>query len=108
MAQAPVCFLNLDSINVTPYFSMYERLLQSKYDLIYWDRSENDEQTAAANVYRYSHPVRKNPRVLNLKDLLTGYLGFRLFAKKILCNNDYKLVIALSGNVAVLVGSVLK
>lgn len=108
MNQAPVCFLNLDSINVTPYFSMYERLLQGKYDLIYWDRSENDEQTAAANVYRYSHPVRKNSKALNFKDLLTGYLGFRLFAKKILCNNNYKLVIALTGNVAVLLGSVLK
>lgn len=108
MTQAPVCFLNLDSVNVTPYFSMYERLLHSKYDLIYWDRSENDEKTAAVNVYRYSHPVRKNPKVLNFKDLFTGYLGFRQFAKKILCNNDYKLVIALTGNVAVLLGSTLK
>lgn len=108
MTQVPVCFLNLDSINVTPYFSMYEQLLHSKYDLIYWDRSENDEETTAANVYRYSHPVRKASKSLNFRDLFTGYLGFRQFAKKILTNNDYKLVIALTGNVAVLLGAVLK
>lgn len=108
MSQSPVCFLNLDSINVTPYFAMYEQLMCSNYDLIYWNRLENDEKTNAVKVYKYNHPVRKDSKISNLWDLFTGYLGFRRFAKKVLLKNNYKLIIALTGNVAVLLGSVLK
>lgn len=108
MSQSPVCFLNLDSINVTPYFTMYEQLISSSYDLIYWNRLENDEKINAAKIYKYNHFVRKDSKINNLKDLFAGYLGFRQFAKKILLKNNYKLVIALTGNVAVLLGSVLK
>lgn len=104
---APICFLNLDSINVTPYFQHYERCLSTDYDLVYWDRSEHDEIVGARNVFRYSHKVRKGGGLSWLWDLATGYAGYRKFARRILKENQYKIVIALTGNVAVILTDVL-
>lgn len=104
-----VCFLNLDSINVTPYFSYYEKLLTEKcdYDLVYWDRGKEDQATKADRVFAYYHPVETKKKAVWLFQLATGYLGFRSFAKKILRENDYDVVIALTGNVATLLYDVL-
>ena len=104
---APICFLNLDSINVTPYFQYYERCLSSDYDLIYWDRDEHDEYVGARNVFKYSHKVRKGGGVPWLWDLATGYAGYRRFACRILKENRYEIVVALTGNVAVILTDVL-
>lgn len=105
---APVCFVNLDSLNVTPYFTHYKRLLATPYDLIYWDRIGRDEDTGALNTYRYTRKVSTASTASNLKDLALGYTGFRRFAAKILSQRDYRIVIALTGNAAVLLGGVLK
>lgn len=104
-----VCFLNLDSINVTPYFSYYEKLLTEKcdYDLVYWDRGKEDQATRANRVFAYHHPVETKKKAVWLFQLATGYLGFRSFAKKVLKENDYDVVIALTGNVATLLYDVL-
>ena len=105
---SPVCFVNLDSINVTPYFKIYEELLSTPYDLIYWDRVGSEEKNGARNTHRYFCPVRKTNSIDNLMDLAKGYLGFKRFASRFLIENHYDIVVALTGNAAVLLGKTLK
>lgn len=104
---APVCFVNPDSINVTPYFHIYEDCFDADYDLIYWDRSGEDEAVPAAHVYRYEHAVAKGGKLAWLWSLLVGYLGFRRFAKRILKRGNYRAVVLLTGNSGVLLWDVL-
>lgn len=108
MDRAPVCFINLDSLNVTPYFAHYKRLLTTPYDLIYWDRAGKEEDTGALNTHRFVKTVSNSSPIATLKDLAIGYLGFRQFASKILSHAEYRIVVALTGNAAVLLGGVLK
>ena len=104
---ADICFLSLDNLNRVPYLNRYEKLLNLPYDVIYWNRSGLHEQTDAVQAYEYG-------RVLSNNDLgwsgekLSGYLGFRKFASNILMKRRYRLVIALTTNVGVLLGGVLR
>lgn len=107
MTSAPVCFVNLDSLNVTPYFEQYRRCLSTKYDIIYWDRGGHDVSVDALNVYRFFHKVDK-PGFQGLIQLAIGYLGFRLYATRILNRNNYKRVVALTGNTATLLSKSLR
>lgn len=107
MHTSPICFINLDSINVTPYFKYYEQCLSSSYDLIYWSRSKQDAFTGAENVYCFQHEVELGNKMRWLRQLSSGYLGFRRFAKRILIQNKYAFVVALTGNAAVLLSDVL-
>ena len=104
---APIAFINLDGINVTPYFEHYEHLLTKPYDYIYWQRSDIGVEPGAQKVWRYKHTVSSSGSKKYM-DLLAGYFGFRQFARRILMSENYQRVIALTGNSAVLVGDVLK
>ncbi len=104
---SPVCFVNPDSINVTPYFHVYEDCINCDYDLIYWSRSGTDECVSAVHTYRYKRAVAGNGTVPWLWSLLAGYLGFRRYAKRILEQNDYQAVVLLTGNSGVLLWDVL-
>lgn len=108
MDHASICFVNLDSLNVTPYFEHYKRLLSKPYDLIYWDRVGAIEDTGALNSFRYFKKVDTSSPATRLKDLAVGYAGFWRYASRILAKSNYSTVIALTGNAAVLLGSILK
>ena len=101
-----ICFINLDSINVTPYFAQYRKCLRSDYDLIYWDRGKHDCATGAKNSFRYKSAAPSNS-TSNLMTLAKGYLGFRRFATRILRQDNYQRVVALTGNCAVLLSPIL-
>lgn len=102
-----ICFVNPDSINVTPYFHVYEDCFDGPFDLIYWDRLGADEEVCASGVYRFVRDVHKKSTAGWFWDLLTGYLGFRRFAKKILKRKNYRAVVLLTGNVGVLLWDIL-
>ena len=105
--QAPVAFVNLDSINVTPYFAYYESACKRPYDLIYWDRGGSDIATNANATYQFRSHVGKKNNAAWLLDLARGYRGFRAFATNILKRNDYDMIVALTGNRAVLLSGIL-
>lgn len=105
---APIAYVSLDTINVTPYFSYYEQACNRPYDLIYWDRGKEDCGTNATTAYRFRSAVRAGGGPGWYLDLLRGYAGFRSYASRILKKNDYEVVVALTGNAAVLLSTVLQ
>lgn len=107
MNASEICFINLDSINVTPYFKYYKELTSEPFDIIYWNRGKGDNSTGARKVFSYNHPVDHAKTVKWAKQLLTGYLGFRRFAENLLSKNNYRVVVLLTGNAAVLLSRVL-
>lgn len=107
MSQSPICFINPDSINVTPYFKQYKKCLNVPYDLIYWNRGQKDEVPNAANVFRFDKEVAQSAGFGKLKDLAFGYLGFRSYANRILESKDYDFIVALTGNAAAILSKTL-
>lgn len=106
-SSSPLCFVNLDSLNVTPYFQQYEKCIDCEYDLIYWNRGQNDCNSKASHSYCFTKPVFGTGLAYTFR-LLQGYLGFRSYASHILSNNHYERVIALTGNTAVLLSRILR
>lgn len=100
-----IAFLNLDGVNVTPYFQYYRDLISESYDYIYWGRSDCGSEPDASNVYRYDSPVDSGAS--RYLQLLHGYLGFRRYASKLLSKHRYQRVVALTGNTATLLEPVL-
>ena len=108
VSNAPVCFINPDSVNVTPYFEQYLKCLNTEYDLIYWDRGLKDEPVGAKGTYRFTSPVPPSSCIpVKLSRLFFGYWGFSSFLKRILKCNDYELIIALTGNSAAIASGIL-
>lgn len=103
--ESRIAFLNLDGVNVTPYFRYYRDLISGPYDYIYWGRSACGSEPDASDVYRYDSPVDSGAS--RYLQLLRGYLGFRRYASKLLSNNRYRRVVALTGNTATLLEPVL-
>lgn len=106
-SNTPLCFVNLDSLNVTPYFQQYEKCIDLDYDLIYWNRGQSDCNSNANHSYCFTKPVFGSGLAYSLR-LLQGYLGFRSYASRILSSNQYERVIALTGNTAVLLSHILR
>lgn len=108
MSSAKVCIVSMDNLKRVPYITQYLSCLEKPFDFIYWDRDCSDDQVGAAKHLAYCHRVRhgSNAAVLAL-DKLTGYTGFRSFARKALLEGDYERVVCLTGNCAVLVGDIL-
>lgn len=104
-----VCFVNPDSLYVTPYFSQYRGCVQPGFDVIYWDRGGSMDEgiEGAGNVYRFSSNARSKSKLGFLAQLLKGYLGFRRFAKGLLESQDYDRVVLLTGNSAAILFDVL-
>ena len=108
MSNAPVCFINPDSVNVTPYFHQYLKCLNTEYDLVYWDRGLKDDPVGAKKTYRFTSSVPPSSSIpVKLSRLLFGYWGFSSFVKRVLKHNDYKLIIALTGNSAAIASGIL-
>lgn len=102
-----ICFISLDNINRVPYLSRYAQFFDGDYDIIYWNRSGIDERVRANGVYAYRNKLENNTLGFSFEKLL-GYLAFRRFAAHQLKKKKYDLVVALTTNVGVLLGSVLQ
>ncbi len=105
MDKKKICFVGLSNIQAAPYLYKYIELLDNEYDIVYWDRKDIDENCGATNHYSMKYPIKADASKIKR---LKGYLKFRKFASKILKNESYDGVILLTGNVAVLLGHILK
>ncbi len=103
---AKLCFISLDNINRIPYIDRYRQVLNCGYDIIYWNRSNIQEDCGAQNYYSYHFDV-KNPKIKKLAKLF-GYIGFARYVKKVLTQNKYLGVVAMPSNCCVLNYGVLK
>lgn len=101
-----VCFINPDSLNVTPYFSQYLDCYQDDYDLVYWDRGI-DPKEGKPGEHIYHYPLTARNPLLRLAQLAKGYFGFRQFAQRILRQEKYDRVVALTGNTGAILNKVL-
>lgn len=99
-----ICFVSLVNLSGIPYLSKYVDLLDCEYDIIYWNRYGVEEKNGAQSAYALNFKVAKN---CGKATKLIGYLKFKRFATRILKKNDYNTVVLLSGNVAVLLKSIL-
>ena len=104
-----ICLVSMDNLKRTPYITQYLNCLQDKdYDFLYWNRDLTDDFFGQKRTYAYNHRVRHGEATAGqLLEKLTGYLGFQRFATRILKSNDYKALVCLTGNCAVLLNRVL-
>lgn len=108
MSSAKICIVSMENLKRVPYLTQYLSCIDAPFDFLYWDRDCTDDQVGAAENYAYRHRVHHSSSKLILAiEKLTGYIGFRSFAQKVLKERDYERVVCLTGNCAVLVGDVL-
>ena len=109
MSHSDICIVSMENVKRVPYIAQYVKCLGGKdFDFLYWDRDCTDDQVGQKNSFPYRHKVRHGePTLAQKAEKLTGYIGFKRYAGKILKENDYKRVVCLTGNAAVLVSGVL-
>ena len=109
MSHSDICIVSMENVKRVPYIAQYVKCLGGKdFDFLYWDRDCTDDQAGQKNSFPYRHKVRHGEATLAQKvEKLTGYIGFKRYASKVLRKNDYKRVVCLTGNAAVLVSDVL-
>lgn len=94
-----ICFIALGNLYLTPYMNKYIAAIDCGYDIVYWNRHGVIEKTKANTVYPYERRLEEGASLLQ-KAL--GYLGFTLFAARVLKKNRYSGVVALSTGVGML------
>lgn len=94
MTNKKICFVSLVNIYLLPYLKKYTTLIGDNYDIIYWNRHNIDEKINQ-NRHPYERTISENASKLSK---LFGYIGFSLFARKILKKNNYDYIVLLSTN----------
>lgn len=109
MSDARICIASMENVKRVPYVSQYVRCLDGRsFDFLYWDRDISDDQIGQDKSYPYRHRVQHGGSLAVQRwEKLTGYLGFRNYANKVLSHGDYERVVCLTGSCAVLVSKVL-
>lgn len=109
MSHSDICIVSMENVKRVPYVTQYIKCLDNKdFDFLYWDRDCTDDEVGQKNSFPFRHKVRHGePTLAQKAEKLTGYIGFRRYASKVLRKNDYKRVVCLTGNAAVLVSDVL-
>lgn len=109
MSTSDICIVSMENVKRVPYISQYISCLDGRdFDFLYWDRDCTNDQIGQKGSFPYRHKVSHGkPSLAQNLQKLTGYIGFRRHATQILRSGGYKRVVCLTGNVAVLLSSVL-
>lgn len=109
MSNSDICIMSMENVKRAPYILQYIKCLGDRnFDFLYWDRDCTDDQVGQKNSFPYRHKVQRGePTLAQKAEKLTGYIGFKRYASKVLSSNGYKRVVCLTGNAAVLVSDVL-
>lgn len=99
MENKKVCFLTVRNIFNTSCLPRYGRLLEGKFDIIYWDQHGVEEDAGAENHYSFQYVV---PYGKSKCKKLFGYLKFKLYATKIIKQNNYDIIIILPTQTGIL------
>lgn len=85
------CVVSTNNISMTPYFSVYKKILKS-YDIIYWNRNDDKEILEAENVFEFSDKGQ-NKNV--------SYIKFLFYVVRILNSQCYDRVVFLHSQVGI-------
>lgn len=94
-----LCFIALGNLYLTPYMNKYIAAIDCGYDIVYWNRHGVIEKNKANKVYPYERRLEEGASLLRK---VFGYLGFALFAARVLKKHRYSGVVALSTGVGML------
>ena len=100
-----ICIIGTSNIKHISLISLYTRFFEENgidYDIIYIDRYGIEEQTKAANVYKF--------RLDNMESRLgklQGFRKFRSFVKRTVKNNSYELLITWQSTTAYILADFL-
>ena len=86
-----ICFVTMGNIYIAPYINSYTKYLNCPYSIIYWDRENREESDGINTYYRYS----KNIISKEIIKKVIGYFQFRKFAKKVLWEHDFDIIVLL-------------
>ncbi|MBQ2677260.1 MAG: glycosyltransferase [Clostridia bacterium] len=90
MSEAKICIITTRNIFNSPCLEKYQNILNSKYDIFYWDRCGIEESCGAENHYKYFKTVPAN---VSLIRKALPYLGFYLALIKFLTKHRYEKLI---------------
>ncbi|MEF2154763.1 hypothetical protein V3390_00695 [Luteimonas sp. FXH3W] len=99
-----VCILAGSSLRYLPYLSLYARILEEagvEYEVIYWDRHEEDEDRPG--FHRYARRAKGRGSAL-----LPQYYGFRRHILARLKQRDFDLFVVLGMQIGVFLADFLK
>lgn len=102
-----ICILSIVNIKHMTASSLYTDYFDEtsvKYDLIYIDKYSIEEKSSAENLYRFKLSIKQS---WSRKRKVVEYFKFRKFAKRILIENDYDLIITWGTETAYLFSDIL-
>ncbi|WP_340392691.1 capsular biosynthesis protein [Paenibacillus sp. FSL E2-0190] len=94
-----ICFISLANLYLTPYLNKYITIINTPFDIIYWNRHAIKEESSANNLFSFNYPMNESSTKI---DKLLGYVKFRRYAKRILEKNGYSGVIVLTTSAGIL------
>lgn len=99
MMNKRVCFLTIRNIFNTSCLPKYASILSNNFDLIYWDQHNIHESSSAKRQYKFNYPIAYGQQ--KFKKII-GYIKFKIFATKIIKQNNYERIIVLPTQTAIL------
>ncbi len=88
--QSKICIVTTRNIFDSPCIEKYRKRFNEPFDIIYWDRCKITEKCGAANYFKYNEPLDADAG--KTKKML-AYIGFSIFANRILKENTYSKLI---------------
>lgn len=98
-----VCFLTMGNIELAPYIEIYMKYVEGACHIIFWDREGRGQRSDGNYYYRYNKQIKDTDKVQKA----IGYAGYKRFARRVLLENKFDLVICLQTCVALLLSDVL-
>lgn len=105
MGNKRFCFISLGNLYLCPYMEKYTSLIDSDYDVIYWNRHNIEESSGAKKMYSFNYEMNEGKGKVS-KAL--GYMKFRKYAATIIKKNNYDGIILLQTSVGILLNWILR
>lgn len=88
--QSKICIVTTRNIFDSPCLAKYQSLIDTPFDIIYWDRCGIEEECGAANYFRYRNVI---PMSAGKAKKLQAYFGFIRYVNRILNKSSYSKLI---------------
>lgn len=98
-----ICFITVGNLYMVPYMPSYTKYLNGSYSVIFWDRENRREISDRHTYYRFDKTIEPGRKLEKIR----GYIQFRRYAKKILLQNQFDIVIPLLTPCALLLFDIL-
>lgn len=105
MSGSRICIVTPRSINDSPCLEKYRKIIDEPYDIIYWAKDSSNNECGAENSFKYSGKVPVEGGKLSK---IKHYFLLMNFAKKIIKQNKYEILIVYPTQMAWLLRSLLR